>query len=196
MQNDTLINVARFCFGLNMFTTLPLELFVCREVIEQYFFDNEPFHMQRHVFFTTAILMSSMISMCRTSFPVALIAQRATNSSCAHHMRPRRYARDNRRSIGNRTRLHLPSGMLLETRASPSTVVLPREAASSNLRGVRYHRALHLALPRLRQGLDASRERDDLSLKCPHRRRLSLFFLPPSCCWLCYRTASSVTLSL
>jgi sodium-coupled neutral amino acid transporter 11 len=30
--NDALINVARFCFGLNMFTTLPLELFVCREV--------------------------------------------------------------------------------------------------------------------------------------------------------------------
>ncbi|RPD63784.1 amino acid transporter [Lentinus tigrinus ALCF2SS1-6] len=60
-RNDTLINVARFCFGLNMFTTLPLELFVCREVIEQYFFENEPFHMQRHVFFTTAILMSSMI---------------------------------------------------------------------------------------------------------------------------------------
>lgn len=31
-QDDTLINVARFCFGMNMFTTLPLELFVCREV--------------------------------------------------------------------------------------------------------------------------------------------------------------------
>lgn len=31
-ENDTLINIARFCFGLNMFTTLPLELFVCREV--------------------------------------------------------------------------------------------------------------------------------------------------------------------
>jgi sodium-coupled neutral amino acid transporter 11 len=30
--NDTLINIARFCFGMNMFTTLPLELFVCREV--------------------------------------------------------------------------------------------------------------------------------------------------------------------
>ncbi|OJT12294.1 Vacuolar amino acid transporter 2 [Trametes pubescens] len=59
--NDTLINVARFCFGLNMFTTLPLELFVCREVIEQYFFENEPFHMQRHVFFTTAVLCSAMI---------------------------------------------------------------------------------------------------------------------------------------
>lgn len=31
-QDDILINVARFCFGMNMFTTLPLELFVCREV--------------------------------------------------------------------------------------------------------------------------------------------------------------------
>ncbi|KAH9832215.1 amino acid transporter [Rhodofomes roseus] len=59
--NDTLINVARFCFGLNMFTTLPLELFVCREVIEQYFFPHEPFNMQRHVFFTTALTCSSMI---------------------------------------------------------------------------------------------------------------------------------------
>ncbi|KAI0769606.1 amino acid transporter [Trametes elegans] len=59
--NDTLINIARFCFGLNMFTTLPLELFVCREVIDQCFFESEPFNMQRHVFFTTAILCSSMI---------------------------------------------------------------------------------------------------------------------------------------
>ncbi|KAJ7218055.1 amino acid transporter [Mycena pura] len=59
--NDTLINVARFCFGLNMFTTLPLELFVCREVIEQYFFSHETFSMQRHVFFTSTILLSSML---------------------------------------------------------------------------------------------------------------------------------------
>ncbi|KAI0785603.1 AAAP amino acid permease [Abortiporus biennis] len=58
--DDTLINVARFCFGLNMFTTLPLELFVCREVIEQYFFSHESFNMQRHVFFTSVILVSAM----------------------------------------------------------------------------------------------------------------------------------------
>jgi hypothetical protein len=32
LQTDTLINVARLCFGLNMFTTSPLEAFVCREV--------------------------------------------------------------------------------------------------------------------------------------------------------------------
>ncbi|KAG2059015.1 hypothetical protein BDR06DRAFT_1071638 [Suillus hirtellus] len=59
--NDALINVARFCFGLNMFTTLPLELFVCREVIEQYFFSHESYNIQRHVFFTSTILFSSMI---------------------------------------------------------------------------------------------------------------------------------------
>jgi len=59
--NDTLINVARFCFGLNMFTTLPLELFVCREVIEQFFFSHETFSYQRHLLFTTSILFASMI---------------------------------------------------------------------------------------------------------------------------------------
>lgn len=58
--NDTLINIARFSFGLNMFTTLPLELFVCREVIEQFFFSHEAFNMQRHLFFTTVILVSAM----------------------------------------------------------------------------------------------------------------------------------------
>ncbi|KAL0955915.1 hypothetical protein HGRIS_002106 [Hohenbuehelia grisea] len=60
-RNDTLINVARFCFGLNMFTTLPLELFVCREVVEQYFFSHESFSQQRHIFFTTTILFASML---------------------------------------------------------------------------------------------------------------------------------------
>ncbi|KAF9475551.1 amino acid transporter [Pholiota conissans] len=59
-QNDTLINVARFAFGLNMFTTLPLELFVCREVVEQYFFSHEAYNPQRHLFFTTTILFASM----------------------------------------------------------------------------------------------------------------------------------------
>ncbi|KAG9004984.1 hypothetical protein FRB94_001953 [Tulasnella sp. JGI-2019a] len=60
-QTDALINVARFCFGLNMFTTLPLELFVCREVVEQFFFSHEPFSQHRHVLFTTSILFASMI---------------------------------------------------------------------------------------------------------------------------------------
>ncbi|EJU04391.1 AAAP amino acid permease [Dacryopinax primogenitus] len=59
-QSDLLINIARLCFGMNMFTTLPLELFVCREVIEDYYFPHEPFSWQRHALFTTSILMASM----------------------------------------------------------------------------------------------------------------------------------------
>jgi solute carrier family 38 (sodium-coupled neutral amino acid transporter), member 11 len=72
-----------------MFTTLPLELFVCREVltllsppstqrtdewllaqvIEQYFFSHEAFNMQRHVFFTTVILFSSMFGASVITYP-------------------------------------------------------------------------------------------------------------------------------
>jgi amino acid permease len=32
-SDNNLINMARLAFGLNMFTTIPLEAFVCREVI-------------------------------------------------------------------------------------------------------------------------------------------------------------------
>ncbi|OBT69841.1 hypothetical protein VE03_00742 [Pseudogymnoascus sp. 23342-1-I1] len=35
--SSALVNVARFCFGLNMLTTLPLEAFVCREVMVNFF---------------------------------------------------------------------------------------------------------------------------------------------------------------
>ncbi|THH05464.1 hypothetical protein EW146_g9895 [Bondarzewia mesenterica] len=82
-QNDSLINVARFCFGLNMFTTLPLELFVCREprlrlhvtkVIEQFFFSHEAFSIQRHLFFTTTILLASMFGKPHTYLPLHIRA--------------------------------------------------------------------------------------------------------------------------
>lgn len=33
-----------------------------RQVIEQYFFSHEPFSQQRHIFFTSTILLSSMLS--------------------------------------------------------------------------------------------------------------------------------------
>ncbi|CAE6452262.1 unnamed protein product [Rhizoctonia solani] len=58
--NDAVINIARFCFGANMVTTTPMELMVCREVIEEYFFAHEPFDQTRHVLFTTSILFASM----------------------------------------------------------------------------------------------------------------------------------------
>lgn len=49
------------CFGLNMLTTLPLEAFVCREVVETYFFPDAPFSMKRHLIFGTSHVVSAMV---------------------------------------------------------------------------------------------------------------------------------------
>lgn len=46
------------CFGLNMLTTLPLECFVCREVMENYFYPGEQFNAQRHLMITTGLVVS------------------------------------------------------------------------------------------------------------------------------------------
>lgn len=59
-ESDTVVNIARFCFGLNMFTTLPLECFVCREVIESYFFNGEYDHT-RHIVLTTGLILSTLL---------------------------------------------------------------------------------------------------------------------------------------
>ncbi|KAF8938743.1 amino acid transporter [Dissophora ornata] len=60
-SDNFLINIARFCFGVNMFTTLPLEAFVCREVIETYYFPGEPFSMKRHSIITTGLVGIALI---------------------------------------------------------------------------------------------------------------------------------------
>lgn len=49
------------CFGLNMLTTLPLEAFVCRSVMVEYYFPDEPFNLNRHLIFTTALVVTSMV---------------------------------------------------------------------------------------------------------------------------------------
>lgn len=53
------IQLARLCFGLNMLTTLPLECFVCREVITTYFFPHDVFNPTRHFIFTTALVAAA-----------------------------------------------------------------------------------------------------------------------------------------
>ncbi|KAG7563097.1 hypothetical protein FFLO_01405 [Filobasidium floriforme] len=58
-EDDAVINVARLCFGLNMFTTLPLEVFVCREVIENLL--ERPFNYTRHWLVTTGLVFSAML---------------------------------------------------------------------------------------------------------------------------------------
>ncbi|SCV71054.1 BQ2448_3816 [Microbotryum intermedium] len=60
-SDDVLINIARTCLGANMFTTLPLEAFVCREVLENYFWPDQPFNPKRHLIITSALVLSAMI---------------------------------------------------------------------------------------------------------------------------------------
>ena len=45
---------------MNMLSTLPLECFVCREVMFNYWFPNEPFNMNLHMIFTTALVVTAM----------------------------------------------------------------------------------------------------------------------------------------
>ncbi|RKF81671.1 Vacuolar amino acid transporter 2 [Golovinomyces cichoracearum] len=59
--NNTLVNVARLCFGLNMLTTLPLEAFVCREVVVNYWFGGKPFNLFVHILLTTGHVLCAMI---------------------------------------------------------------------------------------------------------------------------------------
>ncbi|KAL6886063.1 transmembrane amino acid transporter domain-containing protein [Trichoderma evansii] len=57
--DNSMVNVARLCFGLNMLTTLPLEAFVCREVMITYFYPNEPFNLRRHLIISTALVIGA-----------------------------------------------------------------------------------------------------------------------------------------
>lgn len=59
--DNTMVNIARLCFGLNMLTTLPLEAFVCREVMLTYFYPDEPFDMKRHLLFSTGLVLAAMV---------------------------------------------------------------------------------------------------------------------------------------
>lgn len=44
-----------------MLTTLPLEAFVCRSVMTEYFFPNAPYNPTRHLIFTTALVVAAMV---------------------------------------------------------------------------------------------------------------------------------------
>lgn len=72
--SDVMANIARFCFGVNMVTTLPLEIFVCREVILDFLphtgegehdlqdgSEDPPFSQFRHVVVTTILVFTALI---------------------------------------------------------------------------------------------------------------------------------------
>lgn len=90
--DDSLANVARFCFGLNMLTTLPLEIFVCREVILNYFYPQNSgteFSYKRHVITTTALVFSAMsVSLFTCNLGVILEIVGATTACVMAYILP------------------------------------------------------------------------------------------------------------
>lgn len=56
-----MVNIARLFFGLNMLTTLPLEAFVCREVMITYWWPEEPFNLRRHVIISVGLVGSGCL---------------------------------------------------------------------------------------------------------------------------------------
>jgi solute carrier family 38 (sodium-coupled neutral amino acid transporter), member 11 len=81
--DNTMVNIARLCFGLNMLTTLPLEAFVCREVMLNYWFPGEPFNMNLHLIFSSSLVVSAMaISLITCDLGVVMDLVGST-SACA-----------------------------------------------------------------------------------------------------------------
>ncbi|KAF4508390.1 hypothetical protein G6O67_004775 [Ophiocordyceps sinensis] len=58
-SDNTMVNVARLFFGLNMLTTLPLEAFVCREVMLTYWYPDQGFSMRRHLVLSTGLVVGA-----------------------------------------------------------------------------------------------------------------------------------------
>ncbi|KAI9716000.1 MAG: hypothetical protein M1812_005634 [Candelaria pacifica] len=81
--DNIVVNIARFCFGLNMLTTLPLEAFVCREVMTQYYFPTEAFDPNRHLIFSTALVASAMALSLFTCDLGAVFELIGATSACA-----------------------------------------------------------------------------------------------------------------
>lgn len=82
-SDNVMVTLARLCFGLNMLTTLPLEAFVCREVMFNYFFPGEPFNMNLHLIFTSALVVSAMAMSLLTCDVGAVFELVGATSACA-----------------------------------------------------------------------------------------------------------------
>ncbi|KAK2763997.1 hypothetical protein FQN54_009616 [Arachnomyces sp. PD_36] len=82
-RDNIMVNIARFCFGLNMLTTLPLEAFVCRSVMTTYYFPDEPFHPNRHLIFTTSLVLTSVALALITCDLGAVFELIGATSACA-----------------------------------------------------------------------------------------------------------------
>ena len=66
-----------------MLTTLPLECFVCREVMFNYWFPNEPFNPNLHLIFTTSLVVTAMTLSLLTCDLGAVFELIGATSACA-----------------------------------------------------------------------------------------------------------------
>jgi len=81
--DNTFVNIARLCFGLNMLTTLPLEAFVCREVMHNFFFDSKKkLSVQWHVGISTALVLGAMLLSLTTCDLGAVFELIGATSAC------------------------------------------------------------------------------------------------------------------
>lgn len=97
-SSDQWINVARFCFGLNMLTTFPLEIFVVRDVLKEFILTAETpgsstAHMdltnKQHFFLTTGLVFSSMaVSLLTCNLGIILELIGATSASLMAYIIP------------------------------------------------------------------------------------------------------------
>jgi len=77
------INNFYSCFGLNMLTTLPLEAFVCREVMTNYYFPGEPWNPNLHLVFSTSLVVAAMTLSLLTCDLGAVFELIGATSACA-----------------------------------------------------------------------------------------------------------------
>lgn len=84
-QNDVMANIARFCFGLNMLTTLPLEIFVCRQVIFVYIWpdlDAAQVPTKIHALTTVGLVLGAMSVSLFTCNLGAILELVGASSAC------------------------------------------------------------------------------------------------------------------
>ncbi|RYO81207.1 hypothetical protein DL763_008653 [Monosporascus cannonballus] len=82
--DNIMVTLARLCFGLNMLTTLPLEAFVCREVVLNYFLPPDaPFNLRLHVALSTAHVAAALAVSLLTCDVGAVFDLVGATSACA-----------------------------------------------------------------------------------------------------------------
>ncbi|RCI13195.1 hypothetical protein L249_0364 [Ophiocordyceps polyrhachis-furcata BCC 54312] len=98
--SNGMVNLARLFFGLNMLTTLPLEAFVCREVMLTYWYADAGFDLVRHVVLSTGLVVSATaVSLLTCDLGVVFELVGATSAvAMAYILPPLCYIRLTRRS--------------------------------------------------------------------------------------------------